>query len=394
MNRNLDLRIAIENGSLADARELLALGANPKALAGDGGFRKGMTLLMTAARGGRYDILRTLLAAGADPRARDSFGHTALMHAAQCVDPDALLCARALLPLSDADAQSTTGETALWLAVSMEHSSWALKHKLASGEALDARAALMVQEIMPWAMDFTTRDQVGRQDAMALAAKLDRPLTVLALLKMPKKELARASVAYAAEEAVTLGSTQALGALLAALSEQEKKRVFNRTLNRWKPQGSSGLVVSRSFKGLDLLAQDLGGKDAARAIELFGAKNLPRAAAWSERSELEEAVAEGRRALAKSLAEEAGGATKADAQTACAAQSPRPNLAPSGAHSAPRMGAERGSLGRPPKAGRSPDAAPNQSTQKRPAAGALRPWAQSGAKRAETSDSARKPNRL
>ena len=76
--RSKDLLRAVQNGALADVRELLAAGVDPN-LKED---RDGRTLLMLASLEGRLEIVRELLRSRADPNLADAAGQNALTLAA------------------------------------------------------------------------------------------------------------------------------------------------------------------------------------------------------------------------------------------------------------------------------------------------------------------------
>jgi ankyrin repeat protein len=142
------------------ARALLEHGANPNArLAkpimqrqhtfGDSALGAGATPLMRAAKSGDIEMLRVLLAAGADPHATLPNGTTALMFAAglgwrngsplapsydQGSDEEAVATLELLLELGlDVNAANDAGDTALHAAVTGRKSEPIVKFLLASG---------------------------------------------------------------------------------------------------------------------------------------------------------------------------------------------------------------------------------------------------------------------
>jgi uncharacterized protein len=70
--------------------------------------------LLAAARNGRTEQAMSVLAAGANPKAKDRTGRTALMAAICARDA---VTVRALIPVSDMEAKDGAGDTALLLAV-------------------------------------------------------------------------------------------------------------------------------------------------------------------------------------------------------------------------------------------------------------------------------------
>src|SRR6185295_4407829 len=116
---------------------------------GDGALGAGATPLMRAAKSGDVEMVRVLLAGGADPKATLPNGTTALMFAAglgwrngsplapsydQGSDAEAVETIKALLELGlDVNAATDTGDTALHAAVSGRKSEAIVKFLLANG---------------------------------------------------------------------------------------------------------------------------------------------------------------------------------------------------------------------------------------------------------------------
>jgi ankyrin repeat protein len=113
-------------------RALLAKGADPNARTpksmapvgarGGGGFGRGgnageQTPLMMAARGDHADVMRALVAAGADPRLRAQDGTSVLMAAASGARLETFTYAYEID--SDVDVVTTTGNTPMHVAVGM-----------------------------------------------------------------------------------------------------------------------------------------------------------------------------------------------------------------------------------------------------------------------------------
>jgi uncharacterized protein len=124
------LHLAAQAGDLNLARALLAGGADPDARTprstapagarGGGGFGRGgatgeQTPLMLAARGDHQDVMRALVAAGANPRLRAQDGTTVLMAAASGARLDTFRYAYEIDP--DVDAVTTTRNTIMHVAV-------------------------------------------------------------------------------------------------------------------------------------------------------------------------------------------------------------------------------------------------------------------------------------
>ena len=90
--------------------------------------REGRTALHEAARAGHAEIVAALLAAGADPHARDAAGRTAWLEAARAERPGAL--EHLLAAGADPGACDDLGRNALWLAAAAEQPSLALVRRL------------------------------------------------------------------------------------------------------------------------------------------------------------------------------------------------------------------------------------------------------------------------
>lgn len=119
LGRGTPLIIAVKNGHLRVAQEMLRLGANPNLAEFDG-----KTALMHAAMR-CPEAIEALALAGADLNEKDKHGRTALMHAARSASSEAIeqLIARG----ADLDARSNNGMTALCSACgSLGHTEGAL----------------------------------------------------------------------------------------------------------------------------------------------------------------------------------------------------------------------------------------------------------------------------
>lgn len=106
--RDAGLLEAARCGCFLTAFQKLKQGADANARDAEGA----PALALAAHAQANPDILRVLLYYGADPKAVDGFGETALMKAARRGDPDSV---RVLLPVSDAQARNMRGITALHL---------------------------------------------------------------------------------------------------------------------------------------------------------------------------------------------------------------------------------------------------------------------------------------
>jgi len=132
---NTTLHLAAQVGDVKLARALLAKGADPNArtprstapagarggggggAGGRGGAAGEQTPLMIAARGDHEDVMRALVAAGADPGARAQDGTTVLMAAAAGSRLKAFRYAYEIDP--NVKAVTTTGNTVMHVAVAM-----------------------------------------------------------------------------------------------------------------------------------------------------------------------------------------------------------------------------------------------------------------------------------
>jgi ankyrin repeat protein len=128
---NTPLHVAAQMGSVDLVKKLLAKGANPNAktaqsnfggrggAGGGGGFRAPagqVTPLLLAAKADRVDVMRALVAGGADASLKAQDGSTLLMAAAGSGRLDAVQYAWELDP--HADAVTTAGDTVVHAAVS------------------------------------------------------------------------------------------------------------------------------------------------------------------------------------------------------------------------------------------------------------------------------------
>ena len=104
-----ELASACATGDVASAMEAIARGADVNG--GGGGFDRDLPLLHVAAEGGRDAVVEALLQNGADARAKDAEGRTAL-HA--CVEGHADACAKLLIRRgASVEARDVKGRTAL-----------------------------------------------------------------------------------------------------------------------------------------------------------------------------------------------------------------------------------------------------------------------------------------
>ena len=134
----LDLQDAFTDaagkGDVSSVQVLLARGAN---INGRGGYRNG-TALMQAAVSGSDEVVKLLLAKGADPNVRDNMGVTALIYAA--ARPDESIVKLLLDGGADANinVMDSFGGTALTAAV-RRHDAAIVKMLLAKGADVNAR---------------------------------------------------------------------------------------------------------------------------------------------------------------------------------------------------------------------------------------------------------------
>jgi ankyrin repeat protein len=237
---------ALRSGNLDEARSLARTGVN---FANAGGE----TPLMYASLYSNAEMVRFLLARGADPNAKSATGTTALMLATGDIEKVRVLIAKG----ADVNAKSVTGRTPLLIAASRSGAGEVVQLLLANGAAINAKDQLQGMPVIPAGG--------GGSTALLEAAKIRDGRGLNALLNAGADIQAKDnSGADALAAAVLHGNLENAKALLARGVKPDARVTPNQLtdlmLAAWRqdPKLVSALIAA----GADVNAVDAGGNTA------------------------------------------------------------------------------------------------------------------------------------
>jgi ankyrin repeat protein len=270
---------AIRNNDLPALEALTRReGVNPK-------DARGTTPLHYAAAYGSSEAVRLLLAAGADPNARNAFDATPLMWAATDFDKVRQLAAKG----ADVNARSRMGRTAVWLAAANDGSSAIVRFLLDRGAKLDdseilaataANDSATIRLLLDRGASVNVKDPAGMTPLMNAAANGNARIVELLLARGAQVNAVSAGEINPGVKAgkIALGSLTPLllasvygpadlvRALLDAGAKVDARDVRGMTalMNAVATDHASPRIVRLLLdRGADPMARDKGGRSAA-----------------------------------------------------------------------------------------------------------------------------------